>query len=55
MERKVGEIFEVEGVKLQVVEDSGCVACYFLNSDQCVLLKCSAFDREDKKSVKFKK
>ena len=27
MERKIGEIFEFEGVKLQVVEDYGCGMC----------------------------
>ena len=33
MERKIGEIFEFEGVKLQVVEDNEytphCEGCYF--------------------------
>ena len=58
MERKVGEIFEVEGVKLQVVEDFDCglssVSCYFLDNDeQCELQKCLAGERKDRTSVKF--
>lgn len=32
MERKVGECFEYEEQKLQVVEQKGCEGCYFLNN-----------------------
>ena len=58
MARKIGDIFEFKGVKLQVVEDvdyeMSCVGCYFLDYDeQCGLLKCCASDRKDRKPVKF--
>jgi len=33
MERKIGEIFEYEGVQLEVVEADGCGGCYFLDID----------------------
>ena len=39
MGRKLGEVFEVDGVKLQVVEASdtfSCDGCYFLDSGQNV-------------------
>ena len=58
MEREIGEIFEVDGVKLQVVEDfdneMSCVGCYFLDNDeQCILQKCFDSQRKDRKLVKF--
>ena len=58
MERKIGEIFEFKGVKLQVVEDfdeeMSCDGCYFIDNDeQCVLPKCFASQRKDGKPVKF--
>ena len=31
MERKIGEIFEYEGVTLEVVKKNGCRGCYFQN------------------------
>ena len=57
-ERKIGEIFEVNGVKLRVVKDSfgitSCIGCYFLDNDErCGLLKCCASERKDRKQVKF--
>ena len=39
MERKLGEVFEVDGVKLQVVEafdTFSCDGCYFLANEQNV-------------------
>ena len=39
MERKLGEVVEVDGVALRVVEASdtfSCDGCYFLNSEQDV-------------------
>lgn len=58
MERNIGEIFEVDGVKLQIVEDfdneMSCNGCYFFDDDeQYGLLKCFASQRKDRKSVKF--
>ena len=59
MERKVGEIFEFEGIKLQVVKDHGgdcglnSVGCYFLDDEQCVLQKCFVSQRKDRTPVKF--
>ena len=59
MERKVGEIFEFKGVKLQVVKDPGfknaCIGCYFLdNNYNCSYRqKCFASQRKDLTSVKF--
>ena len=61
MEREVGEIFEFDGVKLQVVKgsDDDCgmnnVGCYFLNDlEICSCCqKCFASQRKDSTSVKF--
>ena len=59
MERKVGEIFEFNGIKLQVVKDPGfknaCIGCYFLdNNYNCShRQKCFASQRKDLTSVKF--
>lgn len=62
MERKIGEIFEYEGRKLQVVENGGgCKGCYFCykKSKYCLVddkdkvgLCC---ERSDQKEVIFKK
>ena len=58
-ERKIGEIFEVNGVKLRVVKDSfgitSCIGCYFHGSklNMCGVQKCSPCEREDYQSVKF--
>ena len=61
MERKIGEIFEVEGVKLQVVKDhdGDCgmdsVGCYSLDDlEMCSCRqKCLASQRKDSTPVKF--
>ena len=60
MERKLGEVFEVDGVKLQVVEASdtfSCDGCYFLKNEQdvCGFQNCLKCERKDNKSVKFVK
>ena len=60
MERKIGEIFEYEGKKLQVIEDpfDVCDGCYFDKEKNCRDLldirgKCGSFEREDKCYVSF--
>lgn len=62
MERKVGEIFESNGVKLVCVKgtvdaSTDCRNCYFFNknkSNQCLGYLCAAFEREDSTNVFFK-
>ena len=58
MERKLGEVFEYNNVKLQVIEQKdgfSCNDCYFINEgidcDEQLCLRC---DRDDRKSVIFK-
>ena len=58
MEREIGEIFEFEGVKLQVVKSCNCglhnVGCYFIDDDKnCRSQICYASKRKDKTPVKF--
>lgn len=56
MERKIGEVFEVDGVKVQCVEitnDGNCRNCYFLHLD-CFAMPCLGIERIDKKDVFFK-
>ena len=58
MEREIGEIFEVDGVVLRVVEASNrfsCDGCYFLESERttCEFQNCLKCEREDRKSVVF--
>ena len=61
MERKIGEVFECNGVRLKVVEGEGCENCYFYNLVSCkfgeymdIRGKCGTI-REDGKSVQFVK
>ena len=61
MERKIGEIFECDGKKLQVIEDpfNICDGCYFVNETDCedrldIRGFCSYIRREDKHCVTFK-
>ena len=65
MERKIGEVFECNGVRLKVVEGEGCENCYFHNlvlfGNVCkcgeymkIRGKCGII-REDGKSVQFVK
>ena len=58
MERKLGEVFGVDGVKLQVVEASdtfSCDGCYFLTNEQnvCGFQNCLRCERKDWESVVF--
>ena len=58
MERKLGEVFEVDGVKLQVVEASdtySCDGCYLLDNEKnvCGFQNCLRCERNDGKSVVF--
>ena len=56
MEREVGEIFEYEGIKLEVVEteDFSCNGCYFLTLRcGCSKQLCMCYNRKDKKNVIF--
>ena len=60
MERILGEVVEVDGVALKVVEASdtfSCDGCYFLTNEQnvCGFQNCLKCEREDNKSVKFVK
>ena len=61
MERKIGEVFECNGVRLKIVEGEGCENCYFHNLVSCkfgeymdIRGKCGTI-REDGKSVQFVK
>lgn len=56
MERKIGEIFEYNDIKLKVVEtkDWSCRGCYFLALRyKCHQQLCMRFIRKDKKNVIF--
>lgn len=60
MERKIGEVFDCNGVKLCVTEDiKSCVGCFFYENDiSCssyhgVIGKCNRIGRTDGKSVIF--
>lgn len=63
MERKIGEEFEYNGVRLKVVEGEECKNCYFVdkhkgkvcdrNKNISVSGFCSGTNREDSKSVEF--
>lgn len=61
MERQIGEIFECDGKKLQVIEDPFdiCNGCYYINETDCedrlnIRGFCSHIKRKDKHSVTFK-
>ena len=63
MERKIGEEFKYNGVRLKVVEVGGCDKCYFRNlkpySGACIIGEqynihgCCNTTRSDRKSVQF--
>ena len=63
MEKKIGEIFEYNGVTFITIEDknnSGCKGCSFFNGGICTFFGtdkeylCSSLSRDDNKSVIFK-
>ena len=58
MERQLGEVFEVDGVILRVVEASdtySCDGCHFLDNEKnvCGFQNCLRCERNDGKSVVF--
>lgn len=63
MDKKIGEVFEHNGVTLITIEDKnndGCKECYFLNGSICTVCNnseifCTASCRDDNKNVIFKK
>lgn len=63
MDKRIGEVFEHNGVTLITIEDKnndGCKECYFLNGSICTVCNnseifCTASCRDDKKNVIFKK
>ncbi len=60
MERRVGGVFEYNGVPLIAIKNNSCNGCFFNNADDfCTredrLLLCSPMFRKDNKSVIFKK
>ena len=59
MERKIGEVFEVEGVRLICLHVDNlskiCDNCYFRDKKtQCQLQMCTDSEREDENIVYFK-
>ena len=63
MERQIGEQFDYDGLKLEVVEndDNHCEGCYFQKWIICrfpvvadITGMCSATQRDDEKDVIFK-
>ena len=58
MERKLGEVFEYNNAKLQVIENKDgfcCNDCYFLNEGiDCYEQSCLKMYRHDRKSIIFK-
>ena len=61
MERKIGEVFDYEGVNLEVVESRSCRGCYFFNGfrycDEIIEVTgdCVPYYRHDRTSVNFQK
>ena len=64
MERQIGEIFDLLGVKLEVIEgeENSCEGCYLFDETLCgcdiianFIGSCAYSEREDKKDVIFKK
>lgn len=54
MERKINEIFEYKGARIQAIEDSDftCARCYFNERKTCNI-HCLPSERTDKKNVIF--
>lgn len=62
MERQVGEVFDYDGVTLEVIEHGACLACYFYKEriycgdlKRDILGSCGNINRSDRKMVVFKK
>ena len=55
-ERKIGEVFEVDGVKVQCVENKHKINCHdcFFYTLECPNTPCIDIKRKDKKNVIFK-
>ena len=56
VEHKIGEIFEVNGVKLKCVvkHNDCCLDCYFCDKGlQCMQQNCSSSSRKDSINVMF--
>jgi hypothetical protein len=55
----IGQTFTTDGVKVKVIEQTGCDGCHFITTERCTapdeLEPCTKREREDKKSVIFKK
>lgn len=59
MERKIGDIFEYLGTKLEVIESESCEDCYFYEngcSERFTIMTgvCVDWGRSDGKCVSFK-
>lgn len=59
MERKIGEIFDYNGVRLIVKEGRTCNGCYFSNChrifrNRAITGECTYVSRKDEKSIIFK-
>lgn len=58
MEKKIGEVFEYNGVTLITIENNSCEGCFFNNRNICTignrLFLCSSIFREDNKNVIFR-
>ena len=55
-ERYIGDVFELNGIILEVVELPGCTQCYFYgrcNQDQPNVGRCEGARRTDKKKCNF--
>ena len=59
MYKKIDDIFEYQGITLQVVEcttkNINCKGCYFYETFKPCDLLCCSTDRKDNKNVIFKK
>ena len=59
MERRTGEVFKINGVKLKVVAKRRCFGCYFAYKNLCFrpsdISSCASIVREDKTDVVFMK
>ena len=58
MEKRIGEVFEYNGVTLTTIENDSCEGCFFNDGNICTrearLILCSPMFRKDNKNVIFK-